>query len=145
LPVQASAAHVGLLQFPPAQLKTQSAPSLQSALGHTEPPPVQVKLQTAPSSQVTARLRQLPELLQSKSQVMPSLQVAVPLHCEPPPSHLKSHSAPGWQSTSLHLPDVLQSKAHTAPGLQVVPLQLLPPPEQFSVHVESLSQTTLVQ
>ena len=126
--MQAPAAHVGLLQFPPAQLKTQLAPSLQSAFGQTEPPPVQVKLQVAPSSQLTSRATQLPELLQSKSQVMPSLQVALPPHCEPPPSHLKSHSAPGWQSTSLHLPDVLQSKVHAAPGLQIVPLQLLPPP-----------------
>ena len=96
LPVQSSSlSHSGELQLPWAQSKTHLAPASHLALGQTEPPLVQVKLQIESFWQTTARLAQLPDWLQLKSQVLPAPQVAVPLQVLPPPLHEKSHSAPG--------------------------------------------------
>ena len=86
----------------------------------------------------------MPDELHLKSQALPAPHVACPLHTLPPASQMKSQSAPGWQLTSLQLPEPLQSKAQLAPALHTLPLQLLPPPEQSNVHFEPLSQTAPV-
>jgi hypothetical protein len=94
--VHAPLAQVGALQLPLLlQLKAQSEPVSHVAFGHCEPPPTQLNTQVELASHLTARPAQLPELLHSKTQVMPSLQVALPAQVLPPSLQLKSHSAPG--------------------------------------------------
>jgi len=102
---------------------------------------LQAKLQFEPLRQLTcSSLQSLP--LQSKLQVLPAPQLALPLQVLAALLQRKLHVAPSSQATSRQLP-LRQSKLQLEPVLHTVPSQL--PEAQFSAHDAWLSQTTPVQ